>query len=149
MGAAVLGSELLKDYLINFSRPFIFTTGPRPEQLAAIARSYDLLLAKQKEARSKLAAVIERFSTNAFYQRMQGPTGLVHGPVQLIYPRGRDDVMDLEADVRADGYLVKGIRYPSVARGEERLRICLHAFNTPEEVDGLCSSLRRHLEHRM
>ena len=148
-GAAVLGNAALRDYLINFSRPFIFTTGPRPEQLAGIARGYDLLQRHQREARAKLAAVIERFSTNTFYQRVQGPTTQVQGPIQLVYPRGKGDVMDLESDLLADGYLVKGIRYPSVARGGERLRICLHAFNTLEEVDGLCGSLRRHLERRM
>ena len=148
-GAAVLGSESLRDYLVNFSRPFIFTTGPRPEQLGGIARGYDLLIGSQKETRARLAKVIDRFSINTFYQRVQGPTGQVSGPIQLVYPRGKGNVMDLEADLLADGYLVKGIRYPSVARGEERLRICLHAFNTLEEVDGLCGSLRRHLERRM
>ncbi|WP_420460432.1 aminotransferase class I/II-fold pyridoxal phosphate-dependent enzyme [Neolewinella sp.] len=148
-GAAVLGERALRDYLINFSRPFIFTTGPRPEQLTAIARGYDLLNGEQTTARAKLAVVIERFCTNTFYQRVQGPTQQTRGPIQLVYPRSKGEVMDLEADLLADGYLVKGIRYPSVARGEERLRICLHAFNTLKEVDGLCSSLRRHLERRM
>ena len=148
-GAAVLGSQQLQDYLINSSRPFIFTTGPRPEQVDAVAGAYALLEREQEAARHALAEVIHRFSTAAFHTRIQGPGGQCDGPIQIVYPRGRADVMELEAAVCADGYLIKAIRSPTVARGEERLRICLHAFNTPEEVDGLVNSLRRHLEAQL
>ena len=148
-GAAVLGSELLRQYLVNFSRPFIFTTGPRPEQLTAIAQAYTQLEAQQEAAYAQLQRVIERFSLNTFNSRVQGLGEQMDGPIQLVYPRGQGDVIQLEQDVLADGYLIKGIRSPSVPKGQERLRICLHAFNTLEEVDGLCTSLRRHLERRM
>ena len=46
-GAAVLGSRVLRDYLINFSRPFIFTTAPRPAQVAGIRSVYQLLRTQQ------------------------------------------------------------------------------------------------------
>ena len=148
-GAAVLGSPQLRDYLINTSRPFVFTTGPRPEQLAGIHSAYDLLQQQQEVVRQQLAAVTQHFSTSAFYTRIQGPGERCAGPIQIVYPRGKAAVMELEEAVREDGYLIKAIRSPTVASGEERLRICLHAFNTLEEVDGLVGSLRRHLEYQM
>jgi 8-amino-7-oxononanoate synthase len=148
-GAAVLGSSRLRSYLINASRPFIFTTAPRPEQLARIDAAYRQLEEQQPAAKALLTKVLERFSINAFYLRIQPPDQPIDGPIQLIYPRGKGDVIEMERAMLQDGFLVKGIRPPTVPRGEERLRICLHAFNTEQEVDDLTAALRRRLEQLM
>lgn len=47
----------------------------------------------------------------------------------------------LSAFLQARGYLVRPITYPTVPRGEERVRVCLHATNTVDEVDGLADAL--------
>lgn len=148
-GAAVLGSMALRAYLINSSRPFIFTTAPRPEQLTRIEAAYRQLKQQQPAARALLTKVLKRFSINAFYLRIQPPDQTIDGPIQVIYPRGNGDVIELEQAMLRDGFLVKGIRAPSVPRGQERLRICLHAFNTEQEVDDLTGALRRRLEQLM
>lgn len=144
-GAAILGSDTLRNYLINFCRPFIFTTGPRPEQLGQIANAYRLLSTEHAKARVNLELVIGR------YRQLMAQIGsdlafrTMPGPIQLIPLKGARRVMDIEQALFEDGYLVKGIRAPSVKEGEERLRICLHAFNSLEEVDGLCGQIVKHL----
>ena len=143
-GSAVLGSATLRDYLINFSRPFIFTTGPRPAQIAGIRRVYTLLREKQGGAYRRLQHIIRIFSQGV---RDEIPNVRTQsGPIQLIPVPGNERVMAVEAAVLEAGYLVKGIRSPSVPAGGERIRICLHAFNTPEEVAGLIATLKTALD---
>lgn len=145
-GASVVGSPTLRDYLINFSRPFIFTTAPRPEQLERIESAYELLNTNQPDAKAKLDVIISHYQ-----KRMSviNPAIETHaGPIQLIPVTGAERVMQIESALLKDGYLVKGIRAPSVREGEERLRLCLHAFNTIEEINGLFDSLVAHLDHK-
>ncbi|MBB4077870.1 8-amino-7-oxononanoate synthase [Lewinella aquimaris] len=144
-GAAVLGSTALRDYLINFSRPFIFTTAPRPEQLAHIESAYDLLSDRQPAVRQILERNISFFRQRIVEVGFGDRSPELTGPVQIIRPAEGQDVIAAERALLSAGLLVKGIRPPSVARGEERVRICLHAFNTREEIDRLVSTLQRSL----
>ena len=138
-GSAILGSTALREYLINFSRPFIFTTGPRPAQIAGLRSVYTLLQNEQPEAYRRLSSVIEAFKrfTSAHLPEVR----VQSGPIQWVSVPGNDEVMSVEAAALAAGYLVKGIRSPSVPAGSERIRICLHAYNTPEEVAGMIATL--------
>ncbi len=145
-GAAVLGSAELRDYLINFSRPFIFTTAPRPAQVEGIRAVYALLPTQQPEQRQLLGEAIRHFRDGVAARGLGHYSPEVEGPIQTIRVPGNAAVMRLEALLQEAGYLVKGIRSPSVAAGEERLRICLHAFNTREEVSGLVTALAAALE---
>ena len=139
-GAAVLGSNGLRDYLINFSRPFIYTTAPPPAQIAGLNAVYDLLRDEQQTAYGALKRTI------AYFKR-KSASSLPHvaescdGPIQVIPLPGNDAVMKAESCLAEAGYLVKGIRSPTVATGSERLRLCLHAFNTEAEIDGLLDTL--------
>ncbi|MCP9235126.1 aminotransferase class I/II-fold pyridoxal phosphate-dependent enzyme [Lewinella sp. JB7] len=141
-GAAVLGGTALRNYLVNLSRPFIFTTAPRPEQLASIMRAYELLGERQSAARGALENIITYFGDSVTDRDLATCCPLLEGPIQLVHTAGRVDVMTLEHELRERGILVKGIRPPSVPRGADRIRICLHAFNTREEVDRLTDALR-------
>ncbi len=142
-GAAVLGSTALRDYLINFSRPFIFTTAPRPAQIEGIRSVYVLLRTQQPTQRRILTQLIQGFRQQVEQQGLAAYSPKAEGPIQTIHLSGNDKVMKLEDDLRRQGYLVKGIRSPSVPEGDERLRICLHAFNSREEVRGLLEGLSR------
>lgn len=142
-GAAVLGSPALREYLINKSRGFIYTTGPAPAQWAGIRRAYAKLGQLHQERYAALNRIINHFRSTA---RANGLEQLLprsaHGPIQpLVLGDGRK-VMQLEAACQDAGFLVKGIRHPTVARGQERLRICLHAFNTEREVEALIEVLK-------
>ena len=139
-GAAVLGSGDLRDYLVNFSRPFIYTTAPPPVQISGLTAVYDLLETHRAEAMANLQRIIAYYR-EALSSRFPGMSEARSGPIQVFALPGNDAVMAAERQLAVAGYLVKGVRSPSVAAGSERLRICLHAFNTEAEVDGLLEVL--------
>ena len=137
-GAAILGKQWLKDYLINFSRSFIFTTGPSMHQLAALRCSYECL-SKAHQERQQLQAIIQYFNT----QKTKSPFDWMpsDSQIQAVVIPGNEAVMEAANQLQANGIAAMGIRYPSVARGAERIRICLHAFNTKQEIDFLMAQL--------
>ena len=137
-GAIVLGSPLLRDYLINFSRSFIYTTALPPAGVRAISTAYALLpgLGAQRE---QLRQLIDRFrSAGIGYRRLDSLT-----PIQVVIVPGNEAVRGLAQRLQDDGLDVRPILYPTVPKGGERLRIVLHAFNTPGEVDRLCGLLAK------
>lgn len=137
-GAAILGPQWLKEYLINFSRPFIFTTGLSFHQLAAINCTYQYLPQAAK-ARLRLQALIQ-------YLNQHKPACSFdwipsNSQIQSVIIPGNDKVMAAANHLQENGIAAMGIRYPSVAKGTERIRICLHGFNTETDVDYLLEQL--------
>jgi 8-amino-7-oxononanoate synthase len=135
-GAVVVGSLLLRDYLINFSRSFIYTTALPPASARAIARAYALLPRLDAE-RERLQLLIDRFrQTPIVWQRLDSTT-----PIQVVIVPGNAAVKALAGRLQAAGLDVRPILSPTVEKGRERLRIVLHAFNTEEEIDRLTKLL--------
>jgi len=137
-GAAVVGSVLLRDFLINFSRSFIYTTALPPASVRAIARAYALL--PQLDAqRERLRQLIDRFrQTPIGWERLDSRT-----PIQVVIVPGNAAVKALAERLQTAGLDVRPILSPTVEKGKERLRIVLHAFNTPEEIDRLTGVLAK------
>jgi 8-amino-7-oxononanoate synthase len=137
-GAAVLGSPMLRDYLINFSRSFIYTTALPPASVRAIAAAYALLPGLGAQ-RAQLRQLIDQWRTEEIgYQRLESRT-----PIQVVIVPGNDAVRTLAAQLQAAGLDVRPILYPTVPKGSERLRIVLHSFNTAEEVWTLVGMLKK------
>ena len=136
-GAIVVGSELLREYLINFSRSFIYTTALPPASVRAILDAYALLPDLGAE-RVRLGELIARFRGAVIgYERLDSRT-----PIQVVIVPGNAAVRALAARLQDAGLDVRPILYPTVQRGKERLRIVLHAFNTGEEIDRLVEVLK-------
>jgi 8-amino-7-oxononanoate synthase len=135
-GAVVVGSHLLKDYLINFSRPFIFSTSLPPAAVIAIKSSYEVFPALTKE-RSKLQDLIHLFSS----QQIKYETIKSDSPIQAIIVPGNEEVKKIAATLQTQNFDIRPILYPTVPKGKERLRIVLHAFNTKNEVATLLNVL--------
>ena len=137
-GAAIIGPQWLKEYLINFSRPFIFTTAPSFHQLAAIKTSYQFVAKAQKE-RLLLQELIQYLQV----QKVNSPFDWIDSAsqIQAILIPGNDAVIAAATHLQNQGIAAMGIRYPSVAKGRERIRICLHAFNTKADIDYLMVQL--------
>ena len=140
-GAIVLGSETLRNYLINFSRSFIFTTALPAASLLTISCAYDILL-KTDFDNSFLHSLIKRFkktfkSTTQIY--------LIGGdsPIQSVVIGGNEKTRMVAKQLQADGFDVRAILSPSVPVGKERLRISLHVHNTERQVDALCEALTK------
>lgn len=136
-GAAVLGSAQLKNYLINFARPFIYTTALPEHSIAAIQKSYNIFPAMIAE-RNHLQQLIALFqSAELKYEKLFSQT-----PIQGIIVAGNAAAKEVSNMLLQKGFDVRAVLYPTVPKGKERLRIVLHAFNTVEEVAGLIESLR-------
>ena len=135
-GAVVLGSTLLRDFLINFSRSFIYTTALPPASVRAIARAYALLPRLDAE-RERLRLLVGRFrETPIAFERLDSTT-----PIQVVIVPGNAAVKALAMKLQEAGLDVRPILSPTVEKGRERLRIVLHAFNTEEEIERLMGLL--------
>lgn len=138
-GAVVAGSAKLRDYLINFSRPFIYSTALPLHSLCAIRMAFKLV-AERKEAIEKLHALIVIFN-----KRMSELSGLnriiSRSAIHCILVPGNEEVKALAGAIQKRGFDVRPILHPTVPKGKERIRICLHSFNTAEEIMGLVESL--------
>ncbi|MEM6828891.1 MAG: 8-amino-7-oxononanoate synthase [Bacteroidota bacterium] len=136
-GAAVVGPGWLRDYQINFSRPFIFSTAPSSHFQIAIASFYQLV-GQMKDERNKLTAVVAHF-----IKKRSNRLGWLPSPshIQSLIVPGNEQVVELSRFLERHDVIALPIRTPSVPEGQERLRFCLHAFNTVEEIDHLFKTL--------
>jgi 8-amino-7-oxononanoate synthase len=131
-GAAVVGSDLLREYLVNFSRPFIYSTALPPQSLQRINAAYDLL--SREDNREKLRSNI-RHAKEIFSE----VPGYVSGdsPIQILRIPGNHQVAHVAQSLQQKGFDVRAIKSPTVPVGNECIRICLHAFNTNNEIEKL------------
>lgn len=134
-GAAVVGSAELRQYLINFSRSFIYTTAMPEHSLLAIKAAYQLLL---------INPGIEQLKANIrdFTSQLSGASVISsHSAIHCRLIPGNARVQALEELCADHGLFVKAIKSPTVKEGQERVRVCLHAFNTKEELVKLSALL--------
>ncbi|KAJ3340895.1 hypothetical protein HDU91_000785 [Kappamyces sp. JEL0680] len=149
-GAVVLGSSLLKEYLVNYARPIIFSTFLPMHSLVSIRLllagscrrcAYEYMAQHQLTLLSRLHRLIRRFR--------DGLRCLDHGvlldsatPIQGIIVPGNKNVVSVARAIQQQYLLdVRPIRSPTVPRGQERLRICIHVHNTDGEIDALVGAI--------
>lgn len=131
-GAAILGSEQLKTYLVNFSRSLIYTTALPPHSLATINSGY-LELIKTKEI-VKLHENIHYFKSELQKKSLELYFINSQSAIQCAIIPGNDLVKQFAETMRHHGFNVKPILSPTVPNGQERLRFCIHSFNSKEEI---------------
>ncbi|KAG2218636.1 hypothetical protein INT45_000809 [Circinella minor] len=139
-GAAVLGSNTLRDYLINYARPLIYSTFMSFNNLASIKCAYDILECGETRPIQRHLHNI----TQQFREAIQLPTGTLlpsDSPIQGIVLNGNAPVRALAGYLNKRGFIVKPICSPTVPKGQERVRICLHGHNTTEQIDALVGSV--------
>lgn len=124
-GAAILGSSQLKNYLVNFSRSFIYTTALSPHSLATIYIAYKHL-ENAHEQREQLWQNITLFN-----ELFSIP---YHSAIKSILVGGNANVKQKATALQVNGFDVKPILSPTVPKEQERLRFCLHSYNTREEI---------------
>lgn len=145
-GAVVLGSQLLKTYLINFARPFIYSTALPPTLILSILTRYKRLLTFPEE-QHKLQQKSALLSANlkAIYpdRNLMEMAEMKVSPIQIITVPGNENCLRWSKSLFEKGYSVYPIRSPTVPAGTERLRICVHLFNTQTEINGLCEQIKK------
>lgn len=131
-GACVVGSSALREYLINFARPFIYSTAPDLLSVSLIEQAYRLMREAGPQ-RHALRELIHHF--RAEQSKYPGLNFLEsHTPIQGVLMKGNEEALCIEAALLANGIHARAIRSPTVPLGEERIRICLHSYNSKEEV---------------
>lgn len=139
-GAIILGNEILRDFLINFSRSFIYTTALPLHSLISIKCAYDILL-KNNFEELKNSISIELFKVKI---KDIGTFEIIESvsPIQCLILSGNDRLKTIAKNIQKSGYDVRPILSPTVPLGKERLRICLHTFNTETEILGLTEAIK-------
>lgn len=133
-GAAILGSEDLKDYLVNFAKPFIYTTALTPHTLATIITAHTFFKELGEEPKLKLKENIEFFKKQISSQKINQLFIPSNTAIQGCIIPGSKKVKLVSKKLIDKGFNVKAILAPTVPEGQERLRICLHSFNSKEEI---------------
>ncbi|HSH96070.1 MAG TPA: 8-amino-7-oxononanoate synthase [Roseimicrobium sp.] len=140
-GGYIAGSRVLIDFLINRARSFIFSTAPVPAAAAAAKAGIEVIRsAEGEQRRQRLWMLVDRVKN-----------GLLEGPWQLPVVRsailplmvGREDrALEFAHLLREKGLHVPAIRYPTVARGEARLRLTMTADHSLEDIIALETVVR-------
>jgi len=145
-GAAVLGGTALKDYLVNFARSLIYTTALPPHSIAVVLKAYDLLLSSHgTHSRNALLENIKHFN------RMIKAYGLSsffipsHSAIHSCIVSGNHEAKSAASAMQKAGFDVRPILSPTVPKGKERLRFCLHSYNSTEEIEDALATLSRKL----
>ena len=149
--AVVLAHPTIRDYLINYSRPLIYSTALSHMNVAAIQCAHDHMREGLADAaRAHLHSLSTRFLNHL---RSFLPSSSASLPQELatatlptpIIPIITQQPRQLAKHLNNEGYLVRPICYPTVPKTSERVRICLHAANTFEQVDGLARAVQNWL----
>jgi len=139
-GAAVLGSTQLKQFLINFARSFIFTTALPPHTISSISAAYQYLSGPEFSNKVLHGHI-------AYFRQKINESDLAgwkdsSSPIQALVLGSNDKAKKAATALQSAGLQINAILHPTVPLGEERLRICLHAFNTQEEIDKIFTTLK-------
>lgn len=137
-GAFVAGSEELIETLVQFARPYIYTTSQPPALACATLRSLQLLRSEHWR-REHLASLIAQFRQGA--QQLGLTLMESFTPIQPILIGDAGRALQLSHLLRERGLLVTAIRPPTVPAGSARLRVTLSAAHTGAQVEQLLAAL--------
>ena len=141
MGAFVAGNEDFIEFLIQKSRPYIYTTAISPAICVATLKSLDLI--KQGVQKDKLLANIDFFQN--FSTALGLPISNSYSAIQPLIIGDSEKALSLSQILYDQGFYVSAIRAPTVPKGTERLRITLNANHTQAQIEQLLSTLKHAL----
>ncbi|KAI0648680.1 PLP-dependent transferase [Trametes meyenii] len=158
-GAVLLVTPLVRDYLLNYARSLIYTTSLSNANIIAAECSFDLLEDGEAEELSAKLLGLSAHLTTALSQELAKhriPSSLLSLPAHIatsysgsdptrlptpIIPVLTPHPRPLSAHLRVRGLNARPITWPTVPKGADRVRVCLHSSNTREEVDRLVSAM--------
>jgi 8-amino-7-oxononanoate synthase len=135
-GAAILGSQELRDYLVNFARSFIYSTGLSPHSVATILVAYQHLQL-EKQTIAKLRENIVHFNQEKNILGLKPMFVRSKSAIQSAIIPGNQNVKSIASQLQEKSFDVKAILSPTVPEGQERLRFCLHSYNSAAEISGV------------
>lgn len=139
LGGFVAAGKILVEYITNFARPFIFATALPPVICAASEEAINVLK-EEPELRDRLLENIKHLT-----EGVKKAGFLVKGDNSPIIPVILGDekkALDVSKELFSKGFFVPAVRYPTVAKGEARLRIAVSGEHTKEEIESLIKAFR-------
>lgn len=135
-GALLCGPAIVRDFIVNRGRPFIFSTAPSP-LIAWTVRQALEIIASEPERAAQLHGLVRHTATRL------ARLGLPASGSQIIPIVIGDNArtMRVAAALQADGFDVRGIRPPTVPQGSARLRIAITLNAGTYEIDAMTESL--------
>ncbi len=134
IGAYVATGAVLRHYLINRCGATIYSTAPAPPTLGVVAAALDIF-ATQPHLRRRVR------NNAAFLRRRLGIKGPCNSPIVPILTGDISTAQQMAIDLEKKGFLVPAIRYPTVPKGTERLRISLSAAHRQSDLERLIDAL--------
>lgn len=135
-GACILGEKKMIDFLVNFARPFIYTTAMPPKEYARIEQMvlWDGLQEQQHILQQNCAFFRSELNSNYLISA-------INSPIQMLRISDIRALKKISVQLANENIAVKPIFSPTVKKGEESLRICIHSFNSFTEIQQLCTIL--------
>ena len=141
-GAFIAGSKNLQPYLVNCCRPFIYSTAPHPLLLFHI-QCVIKLLQKNSNRRTVLQKKAKYFRDKL---KIFANIGESESAIVPLILGNNMVVLQLSKFLQNAGHDIRALRYPTVAKGQERLRICIHYNHTKKQLDDLIKNLRMYMK---
>ena len=133
-GGLLLGNQDLMDYMANFCHSFIYTTGISFLNALSIKES---LVNLQQDSKSLVRL---NYLISYFNQKLR--TKQSHSPLFSFIINPVEELIRISEALKKRGFQVQPIFSPTVKKGKERLRVCLHSYNTEEQIDSFIKILR-------
>jgi len=131
-GACVLGSRELRQHLINHARSFIYATAPDLVTLKFMAEAYRLNEQSDGD-RANLSNLISEFKKqSARFDSLQFLPS--DSQIQGVIVSGNLEALRAEKALNEAGIIARAIRAPTVPAGTERIRFCIHSFNSVSDL---------------
>ncbi|PKQ67655.1 aminotransferase class I/II-fold pyridoxal phosphate-dependent enzyme [Raineya orbicola] len=138
-GACITGSKILIEYLINFARAFIYTTALPLHSYIHIRKAFEHIAENiylQENLYQKITLFKTALQNLSHIQLKESFT-----PIQILKIGGNERTKLFAQKLQEKGFDVRPVLSPTVKAGEEIIRICLHAFNTEQEIAELCRNI--------
>ena len=140
VGGFVCGSKSLKEAIVNFCRPYIYTTAPSPAASAAGLEALNVLK-ENPGLRTKLWNNVELVRAGLTELRFDLMGS--EGPIIPMRIGAAADALKMKEGLKKMGFFVSAIRPPSVPDGTARLRLSVSAAHAPRQIAGLLSAFKK------
>ncbi|KAJ7706856.1 pyridoxal phosphate-dependent transferase [Mycena rosella] len=150
-GAVILTSPLIRDYLLNYARSLIYTTSLSFANIIAADSSFDMLVDGTAQQLSKKVLDLSLYFVDELRPRLRDvPIHLLSLPLHLQHPSSLASPIipimttrprPLSAHLLSLGMNARPITWPTVPKGKDRVRVCLHAGNTTADIDRLVAGM--------
>ena len=145
-GAAILCDADLKSFLVNFARSLIYTTALPPHAVATIIAGHEALNGMGGNSTSPVSLLqdnIQFFKSQLPVFNLQSLFITGDSAIQSAIISGNERVKEVSEKLKLEGFSVLPILSPTVPAGDERLRFCLHSYNSQEEIKTVLALLAK------